>query len=515
MSRMNKSYRNYIIAFLILAVCTFLPNIEADAATANEKKAFTFFTETMGLKPAAACGIMANINAESRFIPDITGPGGSYGICQWLGIRKIRLQEYCGSRGYDYRSMTGQLHYLQHELKTVFPSVYNYLKGVSNTSSGAYNAAYHFCYYFEAPYDKASTSAYRGSLAQSTYWKSMGDTAVYLKAAAVGTGIKLTWNGSSKYKYKVYRSTSSSKNYSAIATIGAKAARTYTDKTVEKGKKYYYYILPINSKGNKMAKSNKISCTAKPSLKDDVCSIRLSKTAYTYSGKVKKPKVTVTYDGKTLKADTHYKVSYSDNKNAGTATVKVTGRGKYVGTVKLDYEIKKAEQKINVSAIEAVLKKTPITVKTSAKGKISLISEDPTIATVKSGKLYLKKAGITQVTIKAAATKNYKEAVQTFVLTVTPKKPVITKVKNASEGTVSLKWEKRSDLSGYQIQYIAGTKFSSKAKAILVDGKSTQATISDLKKGKTYSFRMRSYVEVDGKKVLSNWSKVKRIKLKK
>lgn len=515
MNKKKRICRNCAIVFLVLTVLMLIPKTEAEAATANEKKAFTFFTETMGLNPAAACGIMANIKAESGFTSNITGGGGSYGICQWLGVRKTRLQNWCSSKGYDYTSLNGQLRFLQYELKTYFPSVNNYLKNVSNTSSGAYNAAYYFCYHFEAPANTASTSAYRGSLAKSTYWKNMGASAIYLSASAAGDGIKLTWNGSSKYKYQVKRATSSGGTYQVLTTVAAGAGKTYTDKDAVTGKKYYYYIQPINSSGKELTGSNKASCTAKPSLQDSVCSISLSRTTYTYDGKTKKPKVTVKYDGTTLKSGTHYKVTYSNNKNAGTATVKITGKGKYVGSVKVSYTIEKATQTIKASAVKSYLKSSAVSVKASAKGKISLVSGDTSIATVKGKKLYLKKPGITQITVIAAATSNYKAASKNITLTVTPAKPVISCASNSSAGSVLLKWKKSNVLSGYEVQYVLGTKFNSKTKKVTLAGTSSNVTIQKLTKGKTYSFRMRSYVDADGKKLYSNWSKTKKVKIKK
>lgn len=59
----------------------------------------------------------------------------------------------------------------------------------------------------------------------------------------------------------------------------------------------------------------------------------------TYTGAALTPKVTVTYDSKTLLQDTHYTVSYSDNVNAGTATVTISGLGAYVGTVQKTFAI--------------------------------------------------------------------------------------------------------------------------------------------------------------------------------
>ena len=69
-------------------------------------------------------------------------------------------------------------------------------------------------------------------------------------------------------------------------------------------------------------------------------SFKDKKSSYTYNGKARKPKVTVKYDGKTLKENEDYKVSYSDNKNAGTAKVEITGKGAYSGTATKKFTIK-------------------------------------------------------------------------------------------------------------------------------------------------------------------------------
>lgn len=59
-----------------------------------------------------------------------------------------------------------------------------------------------------------------------------------------------------------------------------------------------------------------------------------------YAGKALTPSVTVTLNGKKLKKGTDYTVSYANNTKAGsTASVIITGKGKYVGTATKDFEI--------------------------------------------------------------------------------------------------------------------------------------------------------------------------------
>ncbi len=60
---------------------------------------------------------------------------------------------------------------------------------------------------------------------------------------------------------------------------------------------------------------------------------------YTYDGAEHRPDPTVTLDGKLLTEGTDYKVSYSNNVNAGKATVVVQGIHAYTGTIKKTFRI--------------------------------------------------------------------------------------------------------------------------------------------------------------------------------
>ena len=65
-----------------------------------------------------------------------------------------------------------------------------------------------------------------------------------------------------------------------------------------------------------------------------------------FTGKNITQSITVKYNGKTLKNGTDYAVSYSNNKNIGTATVKITGKGSYTGTITKTFKINPAKQEI-------------------------------------------------------------------------------------------------------------------------------------------------------------------------
>ena len=65
-----------------------------------------------------------------------------------------------------------------------------------------------------------------------------------------------------------------------------------------------------------------------------------------FTGKNITQTITVKYNGKTLKKGTDYTVSYSNNKNIGTATVKIAGKGSYTGTITKTFKINPAKQEI-------------------------------------------------------------------------------------------------------------------------------------------------------------------------
>ena len=86
------------------------------------------------------------------------------------------------------------------------------------------------------------------------------------------------------------------------------------------------------------------------------------KTAYTYTGKAIKPKpaVSASLGGtrKTLTVGIDYTVSYKNNTNAGTASVKISGKGNFTGSITKSYTIKPvnlaaAATKTSVSGIKA------------------------------------------------------------------------------------------------------------------------------------------------------------------
>ena len=84
----------------------------------------------------------------------------------------------------------------------------------------------------------------------------------------------------------------------------------------------------------------------------------------------------------------------------------------------------------------------------------------------------------------------------------------ITSIK-AQNKAFTVKWKKKSSITGYQIQYSTNSKFKKGNKSIKIkNAKTISKKITKLKAAKKYYVRIRTY---KGKKY-SKWSKVKSIK---
>ena len=107
--------------------------------------------------------------------------------------------------------------------------------------------------------------------------------------------------------------------------------------------------ITITGKGNFAGTTSKtFSISARAMSDTNVVNI----SSQTYTGNVILPLPTITYNNKTLKKDTDYTLSYSDNINAGTATITITGKGNFTGMTSMTFIItQKSAEKLNISEI--------------------------------------------------------------------------------------------------------------------------------------------------------------------
>ncbi|SDB27518.1 phage tail tip lysozyme [Eubacterium oxidoreducens] len=120
----------------------------------------------LGLSSAGACGVLGNLYAETTTLNATSGSESThFGLCQWGGVRMSNLKKYCKKKGYDYKSLEGQVHFMEYEMKKNYPSLVKYLKKTTNATK----AAQEFCAVFERPTKNSGSSAdyYKGKYYQN------------------------------------------------------------------------------------------------------------------------------------------------------------------------------------------------------------------------------------------------------------------------------------------------------------------------------------------------------------
>lgn len=136
----------------------------------NEQYVFLFCVNKMGLTPAAACGVMANIYRESSF-RNYVKADGSYGLCQWLGERRTNLRKWCTNNGLDYTTMYGQLCFMYYELSDPkYLELVQIMYSLGNTEQDAHDAAREWCYKYEMPAIVGDIGYERGLSARNDFY---------------------------------------------------------------------------------------------------------------------------------------------------------------------------------------------------------------------------------------------------------------------------------------------------------------------------------------------------------
>ncbi|MDD3413789.1 MAG: hypothetical protein PHY47_07290 [Lachnospiraceae bacterium] len=87
-------------------------------------------------------------------------------------------------------------------------------------------------------------------------------------------------------------------------------------------------------------------------LSEAQATLDIPENGYQYDTKSKKPVVTVTYQGIVLKEKKDYNVSYKNNKNAGTASIIITGKKDYSGKKIIPFEINSVSSEGSILAIK-------------------------------------------------------------------------------------------------------------------------------------------------------------------
>lgn len=266
----------------------------------------------------------------------------------------------------------------------------------------------------------------------------------------------------------------SSKFYDTDVDYGSDAGTYYVYVEMESGFDYY-----------EMSKSYKI----KPASAENVIIGGISNK--TYNGYEICPKPSVRFNDKKLEEYYDFDYSYSNNENAGTATVTINFRNNFTGTKTVDFTIKP------LSASKVTVDSIPTQDYTGSEVKPYIYVNsvgwnwfeqgyDYTVSYSNNVKVGTATAKIkfTNPNISGTKTLQFKIAVGSV------------EVENASvySNYVELDWWCYNDYSFKVYKYDS----SSKKYVLLKSTKYNTFTDKDVKEFKTYKYKVRAYVKIDG-----------------
>lgn len=259
-------------------------------------------------------------------------------------------------------------------------------------------------------------------------------------------------------------------------------------------------------------------------------SVALTVSKVNYNGKAWTPGVIVKdADGKTLTKGVDFTVGYKNNVNPGKALVTVSFIGDYDDTVArsfvINYSYTARTAKLAANQTTNSIKASWSAVSGAAGYRVQLYRGKKLVRTVETSKTSVtfkklengkKLSAGTEYKIVVTAFsriggKDYYSTASRSLLTAT--KPVAPVVKSVSTGkkSVTLKWNKVAGATGYTVYY--STKKNSGFKPVKATTK-TYRTVKNLKSGKTYYVKVVANKRVDGKRIVSNFSKTYKVTVK-
>ena len=188
--------------------------------------------------------------------------------------------------------------------------------------------------------DKAASIGVKGSKhKECTVCKKVLETAEIPALSRISISKASVTLSTSTYAYD-----GKAKKPGVTVKLNGKTLKNSTDYTVSysNNTKVGTAKVTIKGKGNYTGSVSKTYSIKNNFKKATVSSI----STKAFTGKNITQSITVKYNGKTLKKGTDYTVSCSNNKSIGTATVKITGKGSYTGTITKTFKINPAKQEI-------------------------------------------------------------------------------------------------------------------------------------------------------------------------
>ena len=140
-------------------------------------------------------------------------------------------------------------------------------------------------------------------------------------------------------------------------------------------------------------------------------------------------------------------------------------------------------------------------------GKKKLSSKYYTVSYKKN-----KNVGYGTVVVKGKG--RYGKYSGTAAFKINLKKTKLSSAKSTKRKTFTTTWKKTGGNSGWQVQYSLNKKFRSGVRTVNLKANNTKLTVRKLRSRKNYYVRIRSYKKVGKQTWYSDWSNVKRVRIK-
>lgn len=235
--------------------------------------------------------------------------------------------------------------------------------------------------------------------------------------------------------------------------------------------------------------------------------VNLAYTSCTYTGKARTPSVSVYVDSKKI-SKSYYSVSYKNNKNAGTATVIINGKGKYANysskkTFKINpVKFTKASTVNSGYCYTGTARKPPVNVYV---GKKKLSSSNYSLS-------YKNNVNIGTATVTITGKGSYANYKSTVTFSIVPKKQSIKLETRGYKGRIYCTQNIDSNSDKYYAQISDSSSFQRIITDLKMDSGWQTWYAYNLTSNKTYYVRVRSQKTINGKTYYGPWSAVKSIK---
>ena len=209
-----------------------------------------------------------------------------------------------------------------------------------------------------------------------------------------------------------YKYDGTAKTPAVIVADGNKTLVINKDYTLKYGNNVnegtaYVLITGQNNYGGSIKKTFTITSAPQPSIADMLITVNTS-YGIVYNGKAQKPEVTIQKGKTKLRAGTDFSCTYTDNVNAGNASVKIEGIGKYTGTVTRSFTIqpmsvRKAFVRVKASNLIYNGRKKQPDIEVTLNGKTLVRGTDYSV-------VYSNNTNIGMALVSAKGKGNYKDS---------------------------------------------------------------------------------------------------------